>query len=170
MDKNSGGKIMALFNQTFEVKGKHANMMRKLVEKLNCRNLDVFYISIVMGLWQNKRVSPDADNKIEPAKIDSEQMVRFNSDIEFLYQLVMLSDKSYEISDKTRVDKAFRDIGKPNVIKDEERFVSYLLGGLEFLYEQIAETTASDEDVFEKIFSLTANYAATSSVLLDELN
>lgn len=153
---------MALFRQLFQFKGKHADMVRTLVDKLggsgNCRNIDIFYISIVMGIWQNKIATIDDDKKIEPAKIDSEQMIRYEDDIIFFYRLVMLSDKKYCLSEKERVDKAFRIIMKPEATDDEKHFVEVMLGGLEFLNEQICLNTITENDRLNKIKNLVELY------------
>lgn len=151
---------MAIFNQLFQVKGKHALMMKELKEKIGgeCRNIDIFYISIILGLTQNRHAVIDNDTKIEPAKIDPEQMIKYDDEIQFLYRLVMLSDTNYCISAKNRSDKAFRYKPEGSFEKDENYFVSTMLGGLEFLYEQIAANTSGRTDVFENIFSLVDSY------------
>lgn len=152
---------MAIFNQLFQIKGKHASMMKELKEKIGgeCRNIDIFYISIILGLTQNRHANIDNDTKIEPAKIDPEQMVKYDDNIQFLYRLVMLSDTDYCVSAKNRADKAFRyKSGDSSFEKDENRFVSTMLGGLEFFYEHIVENTSGRADIFENIFSLVDSY------------
>ncbi len=152
---------MAIFNQLFQIKGKHASMMKDLKEKIGgeCRNIDIFYISIILGLTQNRHANIDNDTKIEPAKIDPEQMVKYDDNIQFLYRLVMLSDTDYCVSAKNRADKAFRyKSGDSSFEKDENRFVSTMLGGLEFFYEHIVENTSGRADIFENIFSLVDSY------------
>lgn len=159
---------MAIFNQLFQVKGKHADMMRDLTERLSCRNLDVFYISIVLGLAQNRAAKIDDGARIEPAKIDPEQMVRFNDDIQFFYRLVMLSDKNYCVSEKTRCDKAFRQNENE---KDEEHFVQTMLGGLEFLHERIVKDSAGQSDTFNNVLDLVSDFnCINKNVTEDSLN
>ena len=145
---------MALFNQLYQIKGKHADMVRKLKEKLGCRNLDIFFISIVLGMWQQKKVNIDETPEIEPAKIDPEQMVRFNSDIEYFYELMLLSDEKYCPVAKKRVDRAFRYKGTSEGERDESHFTKVMLGGLEYLYENVIENTNSTEDIFNNIYEL----------------
>lgn len=144
---------MALFNQLYQFKGKHAEMVRKIVDAFGgntvCRNIDVFYISAVFGLWQHRRADIDSETSIEPAKIDPEQMVRFNDEIEYFFHLVMLSDENYCKSIKVRTDKAFRyDATSESSQRDEIHFTQIVLGGLEFFYEQIVENTNSPNDIF----------------------
>jgi hypothetical protein len=149
---------MALFNQLYQIKGLHADMVRKITDVTGCRNIDVFYISLVLGLWQGRSVEPDNESKIEPAKIDPEQMIRYGQDIEYLYELVMMNDKSSSISLKERVDKAFKIKGTDKAEKDEARFTSIMLGGLEFLYNNVIENTTSKEDIFNNICELIQTY------------
>ena len=151
---------MAIFNRLYQIRGKHANMVRKLVSKdcLDCRNIDVFYISLVIGMGQNLESQIDDDTKVEPAKIDPEQMVSHNDDIEYLYELMMLSDTRYCPSAKERVNKALRYKGTENAEHDEIHFTKVMLGGLEYLYERIYENTSSKEDVFNNICDLVDGY------------
>ncbi len=151
---------MAIFNQLFQIKGKHASMMKELKEKIggDCRNIDIFYISIILGLTQNRHANVDNDTKIEPAKIDPEQMIKYDDNIQFLYRLVMLADTNYCISAKNRADKAFRYKPEESFEKDENHFISTMLGGLEFFYDQIATNVSGRSDIFENIFSLVDSY------------
>lgn len=145
---------MALFNHTYEIKGKHAEYMRKLQapEALNCRNIDVLFMSIALGISRGLKADVDDSKKrIEPAKIDSEQMVRFADTIEFFYKLLLLSDKKYCSKTKERCNKAFKTIQTSEAEKDEFHFTRVMLGGLEFLYEQIVENTSSKKDVFNNV-------------------
>lgn len=144
---------MALFNQTYEIKGKHADLVRKLTSEkaLNCRNIDIMFMGISLGITKHLKAEPDTASKIEPAKIDSEQMVRFNDDIEFFYRLLMLTDTKYCESSKERCNKAFRYIGTEQGEHDEFYFTKTLLGGIEYLYEQILDNTSSKNDIFNNI-------------------
>lgn len=152
---------MALFNQLYQIKGLHAEKVRKLTELLSCRNIDVFYISIVLGLWQNLSANVDNDSKIEPAKIDPEQMIRYGREIEYFYELVMLNDKKGSVSLKERINKAFRIRGTEAAGSDEERFTQIMLGGLDFFYDSIVENTNSKEDIFNNICELIQTYLVT---------
>lgn len=164
---------MAIFNQLFQIKGKHADMVRDLKNKLGneCRNIDIFYISIVLGLTQNRHAEIDndvKDEKIEPAKIDPEQMIRYDDEIEFLYRLVMLSDTNYCISSQKRADKAFRYKSDGSCEKDEMHFVETMLGGLEFLYEQVAQNSAGKSDIFNNLYELVDSYNDMSEDITED--
>lgn len=161
---------MAIFNQLFLIKGKHADMVRDLKNKLGneCRNIDIFYISIILGLTQNQHAEINNDMKIEPAKIDPEQMIRYGDEIEFLYRLVMLSDSKYCISSQKRADKAFRYKNDGSCEKDEIHFVETMLGGLEFFYEQVAKDSAGKSDIFNNIYELVDSYNDISEEITED--
>lgn len=164
---------MALFNQLYQFKGKHAEMVRKTVHKLGgntvCRNIDVFFISIVLGLSHNRRADVDTNTSVEPAKIDPEQMVRFNDQVEYFYRLVMLSDKKYCFDAKERGDKAFRyNPESEECKKDEIHFTRVVLGGLEVLYEYIIDKTLYEEDIFNNIKDFIENYTSTTTDISED--
>ncbi len=137
-------KSSSIFMQLFQIKGKHAEIIQHLAVTLSCRNLDIFYLAIVLGLEYKRIANIDLDTKMQPAKIDPEQMIRHNDDIQFFYRMVMLADKDYCPSAQTRMDKAFRDDVQTKE-KDEEHFVKVMLGGLEFLNEKIKQATTPDK-------------------------
>lgn len=144
---------MALFNRTYEIKGKHADMVRKLTsaDALNCNNIDIFIMSISLGISRGLKADIDAESKSEYVKILSEQMVNHGDDIEYFYKLLMLTDTKYCPSAEERCNKAFRYIATEQGQRDEAHFTKVLLGGLEFLYEQIIENTSSKNDIFNNI-------------------
>ncbi len=144
---------MSFFTKTYEFKGKHAEMVRKLADMgaLNCKNIDIFLMSISLGITRNLKADIDNSPSTVTATILSEQMVYHGDEIEYFYKLLMLSDNSYCASAEERCNKAFRYIGTEKAEKDETHFTKVLLGGLEFLYSQILENTSSKNDIFKNI-------------------
>lgn len=144
---------MNFFNRTLEIKGKHADMIRKLTnaDALNCDNIEIFIICISIGINRGLKAEIDPDSKSTNVKILSEQMVNHSDEIDFFYKLLMLSDSKYCPSSEERCNKAFRYIGTELGQKDENHFIKTMLGGLEFLYEQIMENTSSRNDIFNNI-------------------
>lgn len=155
-------KSSSVFNQLFQIRGKHADMMRRLTSILGCRNLDVFYLSIVLGLEYRRTAPEDSGTKnIEPAKIDPEQMIKYNDEIQFFYRMVLLADDDYCPSAQRRMDKAFRD-DIDSKESDERHFVEVMLGGLECLHEQIKRySTSTDKSgLFYSLYELLDNFHA----------
>ncbi len=138
-------KNSSIFMQLFQIKGRHAEMIRNLADVLSCRNLDIFYLAIVLGIEYKRSADIDLNTeKVQPAKIDSQQMISHNDDIQFFYRMVMLADKDYCPSAQARMDKAFRDDIQTKD-DDEKHFIKVMLGGLEFLNEKIKLTTTPDK-------------------------
>lgn len=163
-------KSPSIFNQLFQIKGKHAEIMRQLTSILGCRNLDVFYLSIVLGLEYRKTAQEDFETKnIEPAKIDPEQMIKYNDDIQFFYRMVLLADDDYCPSAQRRMDKAFRD-DIDSKESDERHFVEVMLGGLECLHEQIKRySTLTDKSgLFNSLYELLDNFHAKHPDITEE--
>lgn len=151
-------KSSTIFMQLFQIKGQHAEMIRNLASTLSCRNLDIFYLAIVLGLEYKRTASIDLNTEIQPAKIDPEQMIRYNDDIQFFYRMVMLADNDYCPSAQTRMDKAFRDDIQTKE-KDEEHFVKVMLGGLEFLNEKIKIPTLPDKkELFYSLYDMIEKF------------
>lgn len=154
-------KSSGIFNQLFQIRGKHADMMRQLTNILGCRNLDVFYLSIVLGLEYRKTAPVDSETKnVEPAKIDPEQMIKYNDDIQFFYRMVLLADDEYCPSAQKRMDKAFRD-DIDSKESDERHFVEVMLGGLEYLREKIETySLVGKSGLFYSLYELLCNFHA----------
>ena len=152
-------KNSSIFMQLFQIKGKHAEMIRNLADVLSCRNLDIFYLAIVLGLEYKRTANIDLNTeKVQPAKIDPEQMIRYNDDIQFFYKMVMLADKDYCPSAQTRMDKAFRDDIQTKE-EDETHFIKVMLGGLEFLNERIKLTTTPDKKgLFYRLYDMIEEF------------
>lgn len=144
---------MSFFTKTFEFKGKHAEMVRTLadVNALNCKNVEVFLMSISLGIARNLKSKIDNSSTNVQATILAEQMVGHSDNIEYFYKLLMLSDETYCPSAEERCNKAFRYLGTDEAERDEKHFTEVLLGGLEFLYSQIMENTTSKNDIFKNI-------------------
>ncbi len=156
-NKKESFKENSIFYKTFLIRGKHANMVRDMTAKLDCRNVDVFYISIVLGLEYKKSAQEDCDSSIEPAKIDAEQMNRLDEDIQFLYRLTLLADEDYCPSAQKRSDKAFRSDAE-TMVQDQKHFVQVFLGGLEFFHEKIQAKPDDSESVFGDLWKLVENF------------
>lgn len=162
-------KSSSVFNQLFQIKGKHAEMVRCLTQILGCRNLDVFYLSIVLGLEYHRRAEIDLKTKdVEPVKIDAEQMIRYDDDIQFFFRMVLLADVDCCPSAQKRMDKAFRDDSDSRE-NDEQHFVEVLLGGVEYLNEAIGKIQPSDKSaVFYSLYELLDNFQAKHPDITEE--
>jgi len=112
--------------------------------------------------------------KIPDAHILKDQMINAKDNLVFNMQLILLLDKDYEPDEEKRIDKAFRHFGKDE--KDFELFESYVLGGIEVLYQKLIENAGKSDDFIDKLTSFTdeinSRYYSEidKDVLLNSLN
>ena len=62
-----------------------------------------------------------------------------SDDLNFNYKLIMLLDKENEPDPEKRIDKVFRGIKNE---ADEQLYNSYVLGGVEVLYENLIDKSS----------------------------
>lgn len=62
----------------------------------------------------------------------------------------MLLDANYEPDEEKRIDKAFRHYGQDPA--DEERFDSYVRGGIDVLYEKLVEGENTPEAFANRLY------------------
>lgn len=145
-----------MFDREYTFRGKHATFVKELKNefgmegKLNVfeRNIDVYVLAPIVGFIYKRQSTIDtvSDLKNDIAKIGTDQILDATNDIKYNFRLIMLLDKKYEPSLEKRIAKAFQYLetqqekeyydseeGK----RDLEIFNSYVLGGVEYLYENI---------------------------------
>ena len=74
----------------------------------------------------------------------------------FNFRLIMLLDKQYESDEDKRIDKAFKHMGENPA--DEERFDSYVRGGVDVLYEKLIEGATDPEDYINNLFEFVEEF------------
>jgi len=125
------------FDQDYEFRGKHAKYVNELKTAIFNRNVDVLILAPVMGLVYNRRAQKDFSSELS-TKVFAEQMNKEYKKILFNYRLCMLlCDDNNE---KEKIDNAFRyytgDDDYINIFnKNIDIYNSYILGGVEVLYE-----------------------------------
>ena len=127
------------FDKEYSFKGKHAKYVTELVNAIFKRNVDVLILAPVLGLIYNRTSVEDNSPEFSNlnTKIFAEQMIKENDKLVFNYRLCMLLDEKDD--NQTKIDNAFRYYNENG---DLERFKnniskynSYILGGVEILYE-----------------------------------
>ena len=146
--------------KTYNFTGKHAVYMASLVgvnldsenkeeEEISKtpffkRNIDVMFAAAILGFRLNRKGQPEssADKK---RTILNEQIITNKSVIQFIYRLIILLDDSIEEDFEEKLKIAFasntteieRKDDEPNDNKYEKLFYQYILGGIEYLYENL---------------------------------
>lgn len=170
-----------MFDKEIRITGKHglytnmlANNFGEINAKLFNRNIDVYVQAPIVGfLYQRKALkdttTKDQNVKVPDAHILKDQMINAKDNLTFNMQLILLLDENYEKNEEERINRAFRNFGKDE--KDLELFDSYVLGGIEVLYEKLLQNASKPDDYIENLtmFTNDVNDLFNSEVNREEL-
>jgi len=146
-----------MFENDYTFSGKHATYIKFLVDeaKLYERYIDVLMNGAVFGLLYNRTGVRDRESQ-DRARVYADAFANCREDCLFLYRLIMLLDKSAGLADDQIVDRAFRDdaAGPENdkAKANLELFYSYVLGGIEVLYDVLTDGCTVEIDYIDKAF------------------
>jgi hypothetical protein len=112
--------------------------------------VDVYLIAPLIGVAYNRR-SP-IDNENDELSINAEQIIPRQNMFENVYRLVMLTEKSTNLSSDERIERAFRDDEDVEKLSaNMDLFHQYVHGGIEWLFENISNGASTQNDYLEKI-------------------
>lgn len=159
------GKNSGLFHKEYSFRGSHAERVQALTNKFGTsnsqlfnRHLDVYLLAPLVGFCYQRRANPDLTPKGETKKVFPEQLINQSQTLWFIYRLILLLDKKHEKDFETRVNKAFRDYGKPESENDELLFDSYVLGGVDLLFEKLLENGHVEEDYINNLYDFLSDF------------
>ena len=95
-------------------------------------------------------------NQVYNQNVMGDRVIYSQEELMFNFRLIMLLDKQYEPDDDKRIDKAFRHMGEDPA--DEERFDSYVRGGVDVLYEKLIEGASDPEDYINNLFEFVEEF------------
>lgn len=128
-----------MFEKDYNFKGKHAEYVEKLKDKvvgdkyfLFNSLMDIFLIAPIIGYLDNKKSPIDKSLSFEKT-IFANEMRKISSEVIYLYQLITLIDTNTEKDKEKRIEKAFKKLER----EDFKVFEEYLRGGIEILYEKL---------------------------------
>lgn len=153
MDKNFD---RGLLKDEFCFYGKHAKMVQQLKEPVSTEipisffhsSVEVLIAAAQIGILEGKRGKVDKSTP-DTAKILADQMNTNSYQISRNFRLMMLLHEKEVINIQERLERAFLSDNKIEKRKSlEEIFFSYVLGGVEIIYNGIYgnETSMSDAD------------------------
>lgn len=139
-----------MFEKEYVFYGKHADMVRRMTAKLSdeigrgffCTNYEIYRVAPFVG-WIYKRRAK-RDKSTETTKIFPETMLRGKQDLVFNYRNIM----ALHFGDRSTEEIMHIAFGLD--YKEEERreydeiYNSYVLGGVEEMYEQIFEKNGAN--------------------------
>ena len=85
-----------------------------------------------------------------------DRVIYSSEELQYNFWLIMLLDSNYEPDEEKRIDKAFRHYGQnPD---DEERFDSYVRGGIDVLYEKLVEGEKTPEAFVNRLYEFVDEF------------
>lgn len=154
-----------MFDKEIRITGKHADFMIKLTNNFNKvgtklfnRNIDVYVQAPIVGFFYQRKSKKDLTTKDDTGKLRDthilkDQILAVRDNLIFNMQLILLLDTKYECNETERINKAFRYLGKNK--EDIEMFESYVLGGIEILYEKLIQNASKTDDYIDNLTSFT---------------
>ena len=158
-----------MFFKQYRFRGRHAVRVDKLTgvfdsdskAKLFDRNVDVYTNAPLVGFLYGRRAEIDNEknpetNQVYNQNVMGDRVIYSQEELTFNFRLIMLLDKDYEPDEDKRIDKAFRHMGDDPA--DEERFNSYVRGGVDVLYEKLIEGASSLDDFISRLYDFIEEF------------
>ena len=122
---------------------------------------ELYTVAPLVGFLYQRRA--DVDKEKDPSTGDTitrnilkDQVLMARDALFFAYSMVMLLDAEYEPDEEKRLDKAFRHRGdNPD---DEARFNSYVLGGIDVLYEKLIEEGGTPDEYAMRLIEFVQDF------------
>ena len=156
-------------DKQYRFRGRHAVRVDKLTgvfdsdskAKLFDRNVDVYTNAPLVGFLYGRRAEIDNEknpetNQVYNQNVMGDRVIYSQEELTFNFRLIMLLDKDYEPDEDKRIDKAFRHMGDDPA--DEERFNSYVRGGVDVLYEKLIEGASSLDDFISRLYDFIEEF------------
>ena len=152
-----------MFDKQYRFRGIHAEKVKSLVSvfdniskaQMFNRNVDVYTNAPLVGFLYGRRAEPDATKNPDTGEVYNQnvmgdRVIYSQEELMFNFRLIMLLDADYEPDEDRRIDKAFRHMGEDP--HDEERFDSYVRGGVDVLYEKLIEGVTDTDDYVNRLY------------------
>lgn len=171
-----------MFDKQYRFRGRHAVRVDQLTgvfdqyskAKLFDRNVDVYTNAPLIGFLYNRTAESDNEKNPETGQVYNQnvmgdRVIYSQEELQFNFRLIMLLDVQYEPDAKKRIDKAFRHMGEDPA--DEERFDSYVRGGIDVLYEKLIEGASEPRDYISNLFEFIEEFQErfNDQVIVDDV-
>ena len=158
-----------MFDKQYRFKGRHALRVDQLTgafdeiskAKLIDRNVDVYANAPLIGFLYGRTADLDDTKNLETGQVYNQnvmgdRVIYSSEELQFNFRLIMLLDANYEPDVEKRIDKAFKHMGKDPA--DEERFDSYVRGGVDVLYEKLIEGATDPNDFIIRLYEFIEEF------------
>jgi hypothetical protein len=162
-----------MFEKDYTFYGKHARYVTQLTSDLKDlekapifqKNLDVYKFASVIGIVYGRQGEIDKskkdleDEKVDIRKIAGAQMITISTELEYIYELIMINHRKKVDDIEKRIDRAFRYTKNEELQKEgEEIFNSYVLGGVEVLYEKIFKEDTDTDQILANLYDFIEEF------------
>ena len=158
-----------MFDKQYRFRGRHALRVDALTSvfdsdskaKLFERNVDVYANAPLVGFLYGRTADLDntrnpETNQIYDQNVMGDRVIYSQEELMFNFRLIMLLDKAYEPNDDVRINKAFRHMGEDPA--DENRFDSYVRGGVDVPYEKLIEGVSSPNEYITRLYDFIEEF------------
>ena len=153
-----------MFKKQYRFTGTHADMVNELTAvfdedakaKLFEHNYDVYINAPIIGFLYKRKGVKNTNSSVADQNIFPEQMINNSEQLIYLLRTILILDTEYEADQNKRLDKAFRELGKDE--NDLALFDSYVLGGVEILYEKLIKEAAGIKDYVNKMYDFIEEF------------
>lgn len=152
-----------MFEDDIRITGKHAIHVKYLAKDINIfdRYIDVYMVGSIFGFLYGKKAEKDTSSE-DYANILASTVVSERLRLDFLYRLIMLLDETSEHTPEGRINRAFRetatDRDSVSLAENMKLFNSYVLGGIEFLYEEFTDGCETRDACIKKIYNVVTDF------------
>jgi hypothetical protein len=145
-----------LFDREYSFKGRHATYVKNLVDSSSLfnRHIDVYILAPIVG-FLNGRIG-EVDKGDVTAKIFTDVLIKEQTKLKFIYRLIMLlDDRLIELSTEQKLERAFKEEDNED---NSKIFESYVLGGVEYLYEMLFVEKYQPDEFINSLFEFVDNF------------
>ncbi|MGB4503816.1 MAG: hypothetical protein WBI44_02840 [Syntrophaceticus sp.] len=152
-----------MFENDYTLYGKHATYVKFLHDeaKVFNRYIDVYMNGAIMGFLYGRKSIRD-NTSTDRARIYADAFANEKARCEFIFRLIMLLDETPGYTIEDRINRAFRDDADGSDTEKNEKnmelFHSYVLGGIEVLYEQFTKDCTTRDDYINKIYDVVTSF------------
>lgn len=166
-----------MFDRTFQIKGTHATYWKRLCKtttdkvgpnegaqfKIFERYIDAYMVAPILGCLYNRKGSKDLPDSEDVAAMQANILINNQKKLLYIYRLIMLTEKSSDLTEEQRIDRAFKTDSDEEIVKSNMQiFHDYFLGGLEILYDVFVNNCITDDDYINKIYEFVDRFKLES--------
>ena len=151
------------FKKEFEFTGKHARMASELWIRDDLQNsffrrlIDLYILAAVVGC-RTERKAPADTSSFEPKSVFPEQMIKEKDKLDYIMQMMLLTEYADTKTPKECVKIAFRGAEtKEQYDSYYAMFNDYVRGGVEVLYQALIVRKPEPEEDFSDVKAANIN-------------